>query len=96
MPFRLSPTGPEGLPKTQAEVDERRAARLAKRANDGGIAKTRRKAKKPKGQAQDMELASDAAREQAARPWFPGLSGEFDTADVEEEYEEVGASRPER
>ena len=41
MPFVLSATGPDALPKTQAEVDELRAARLAKKA--AGISKSKRK-----------------------------------------------------
>lgn len=32
MPFIVDATGPSGLPSTQAEVDERRATRLAKAA----------------------------------------------------------------
>ena len=43
MPFRVSATGPEALPKDQAEVDERRAARLAKKATEGGITTKPRK-----------------------------------------------------
>ena len=47
MPFVVTATGPAGLPATQAEVDARRAERLAKRAVEGG-AVVSKKAKKPR------------------------------------------------
>lgn len=47
MPFVVTATGPAGLPATQAEVDARRAERLAKRAVGGG-AVIGKKAKKPR------------------------------------------------
>ena len=45
MPITVSATGPEALPSTQEQVEERRRARLAKRAA-GGIAKKKQKQKR--------------------------------------------------
>ena len=47
MPFVVSATGPAGLPTTQAEVDARRAERLAKRVA-GGSTVIGKKTKKPR------------------------------------------------
>ena len=46
MPIIVTATGPGSLPSSQAEVDERRAARIATRATIGCISKRAKKASK--------------------------------------------------